>query len=212
MKRKKKEENTVPGVDQLEGELKRVNYSSRFRKLLRSTIYTLIVVAACAVLVAVIFLPVLRIYGSSMTPTLNEGEIVVSIKGSNIEPGDVVGVYYGSKLLIKRCIATERQWINIDEDGNVYVDGVLLDEPYLVEKALGETNIELPYQVPDTSIFVMGDHRSTSIDSRNTSVGCIAVDDIVGKIVFRVWPLDSFGFIDVLPDTEAGAENAAPAE
>ena len=197
MSRKNREQqNNAPGVDQLEGELKRVNYSSRFRKLLRSTIYTLIVVAACAVLVAVIFLPVLRIYGSSMTPTLQEGQIVVSLKGADVEPGDVVGVYYGSKLLIKRCIATERQWVNIDKDGNVYVDGVLIDEPYLTEKALGETNIELPYQVPDTTIFVMGDHRSTSIDSRNSSVGCIAVDDIVGKIVFRVWPLEDFGLID----------------
>ena len=198
MKDKKKQEkqNSLPDVDLLEGELKRVNYSTRFRKLLRSTIYTLIVVAACAVLVAVIFLPVLRIYGSSMTPTLNEGEIVVSIKGSNIEPGDVVGVYFGSKLLIKRCIATERQWVTVDEDGNVFVDGELLDEPYVAEKALGETNIEMPYQVPDASIFVMGDHRATSIDSRNSSVGCILTEDIVGKIVFRVWPLDSFGFID----------------
>ncbi len=183
------------GVTELEAELKRVNYKSRFRKLLRNTIYTLIVVAACAVLVAVLFMPVLRIYGTSMTPTLNEGEIVVSIKGANIETGDVVGVYYGSKLLIKRCIAQEHQWVNIDEDGNVYVDGELLDEPYVPEKAFGECNIELPYQVPDTSIFVMGDHRETSIDSRNTSVGAIDTENIVGKIVFRVWPLKDFGFI-----------------
>lgn len=183
------------GVSELEAELKRVNYKSRFRKLLRNTIYTLIVVAACAVLVAVLFMPVLRIYGTSMTPTLNEGEIVVSIKGANIETGDVVGVYYGSKLLIKRCIAQEHQWVNIDEDGNVYVDGELLDEPYVPEKAFGECNIELPYQVPDTSIFVMGDHRETSIDSRNTSVGAIDTENIVGKIVFRVWPLKDFGFI-----------------
>lgn len=183
------------GVTELEAELKRVNYKSRFRKLLRNTIYTLIVVAACAVLVAVLFMPVLRIYGTSMTPTLNEGEIVVSIKGANIETGDVVGVYYGSKLLIKRCIAQEHQWVNIDKDGNVYVDGELLDEPYVPEKAFGECNIELPYQVPDTSIFVMGDHRETSIDSRNTSVGAIDTENIVGKIVFRVWPLKDFGFI-----------------
>lgn len=183
------------GVTELEAERKRVNYKSRFRKLLRNTIYTLIVVAACAVLVAVLFMPVLRIYGTSMTPTLNEGEIVVSIKGANIETGDVVGVYYGSKLLIKRCIAQEHQWVNIDEDGNVYVDGELLDEPYVPEKAFGECNIELPYQVPDTSIFVMGDHRETSIDSRNTSVGAIDTENIVGKIVFRVWPLKDFGFI-----------------
>lgn len=184
-----------PDIELLEGELKRIDYKTRFRKLLRSTVSTLIVVAACAVLVAVLFLPVLRIYGSSMTPTLDEGEIVVSIKGAEIKPGDVVGVYYGSKLLIKRCIAVEYQWVDIDEDGNVFVDGELIDEPYIDEKSLGETNIALPYQVPDNSIFVMGDHRTTSIDSRNNSVGCIDTEDVVGRIVYRVWPLNMFGRI-----------------
>ena len=193
---KKKKEIAVAEVPALEAELKRVGHNSRFRKLLQSTIYTLIVVAAVAVLVAVLFLPVLRIYGSSMTPTLNEGEIVISIKGVGIEPGDVIGVYYGSKLLIKRCIATAGQWVDIDMDGNVYVDNQLLNEPYLIEHAYGETNIELPYQVPAASIFVMGDHRSTSVDSRNTSVGCIETENVVGKIVFRVWPLESFGAIE----------------
>ena len=196
MKADKNKQAEKPQVEQLEQELKRVKYNERFRKLLRSTIYTLIIVAACAVLVAVIFLPVLRIYGTSMTPTLTEGEIVVSIKGADIEQGDIVGVYFGSKLLIKRCIAVSQQWVTIDEDGNVFVDGQLLDEPYISEKALGETNIELPYQVPDNSIFVMGDHRATSIDSRNTSVGCILEEDVVGKIVFRVWPLKRFGSIN----------------
>ena len=193
---KKKTPGEMPNAEQLEKELRRVNYKTRFRRVLRSTIYSLIVVAAAAVLTAVLFLPVLRIYGSSMTPTLNEGEIVVSVKGSSIERGDVVGVYWGSKLLIKRCIATEYQWIDIDENGNVYVDGELLNEPYVKEKALGECNIELPYQVPDNSIFVMGDHRATSIDSRNSSVGCIAVEDVVGRIIFRVWPFECFGFVD----------------
>ena len=192
---KKSQTVSVPSVEQLNTELNRINHRSRFRKLLRSTIYTLIVVSAVAVLVAVLFLPVLRIYGSSMTPTLNEGEIVISIKGADIDHGDVVGVYFGSKLLIKRCIALEHEWVNIDEDGNVYVEGELIDEPYLTEKAFGECNLELPYQVPDGSIFVMGDHRETSIDSRNTSVGCIDTENVVGKIVFRVWPLSEFGFL-----------------
>ena len=192
---KKSQTVSVPSVGQLNTELNRINHRSRFRKLLRSTIYTLIVVSAVAVLVAVLFLPVLRIYGNSMTPTLNEGEIVISIKGADIDHGDVVGVYFGSKLLIKRCIALEHEWVNIDEDGNVYVEGELIDEPYLTEKAFGECNLELPYQVPDGSIFVMGDHRETSIDSRNTSVGCIDTENVVGQIVFRVWPLSEFGFL-----------------
>ena len=187
--------NTVasPSIDQLDAELKRVDQRVRFRKLLRSTIYTLIVVSAVAVLVAVLFLPVLRIYGNSMTPTLSEGQIVVSIKGAEIETGDIVGVYYGSKVLIKRCIAQEHQWVDIDADGNVYIDGEMIDEPYLTEKAFGECNLDLPYQVPEGCIFVMGDHRETSIDSRNTSVGCIDKENFVGKIVFRVWPLKGFG-------------------
>ena len=192
---KKSQTVSVPSVEQLNAELTRINHRSRFRKLLRSTIYTLIVVSAVAVLVAVLFFPVLRVYGNSMTPTLNEGEIVISIKGADIDHGDVVGVYFGSKLLIKRCIALEHEWVNIDEDGNVYVEGELIDEPYLTEKAFGECNLKLPYQVPDGSIFVMGDHRETSIDSRNTSVGCIDTENVVGKIVFRVWPLSEFGFL-----------------
>ena len=189
-------------VEALKSELKRVKHNELFRKLLQSTIYTLIVVAACAVLVAVLFMPVLRIYGSSMTPTLNEGEIVVSIKGSSFKSGDVVGVYFGSKLLVKRVIATEGQWVDIDKDGNVYVyddvKGEPLDESYLEEgsKALGETNITLPCQVPPVSIFVMGDNRETSIDSRNTSVGCIDIDNVVGRIVFKIWPLQSFGHVN----------------
>ena len=190
---RKIENAPVAELPELEAELKRVNYRTRFRKLLRSTVYTLIVVAAAAVLVAVLFMPVIRIYGNSMTPTIAEGQIVVSVKGTDVKQGDIVGVYYGSKLLIKRCIATAGQWVDIDADGNVYVDGEPLDEPYLTEKALGNTNITLPYQVPETSIFVMGDHRSESVDSRNTSVGCIDVDNVVGKILFRIWPLDVFG-------------------
>lgn len=186
---------TTPSVEQLSAELNRIKHRSRFGKLLRSTIYTLIVVSAVAVLVAVLFMPVLRIYGNSMTPTLNEGEIVISIKGTEIDHGDVVGVYFGSKLLIKRCIALEHEWVNVDEDGNVYVEGKLIDEPYITEKAFGECNLELPYQVPDGCIFVMGDHRATSIDSRNTSVGCIDSENVVGKIVFRVWPFSEIGFL-----------------
>lgn len=196
----KKKEIDTPEYKQIEAELKRLQKKKRFLSLLRSTIAVLIVIASCAVLVAVLFMPVLRIYGTSMTPTLSEGQIVISLKTNSVESGDIVGVYYGNKLLIKRCIAKEHQWVDIDKDGNVYVDGFLIDEPYLMDDAkhYGLTNIDLPYQVPDTCIFVMGDHRETSVDSRNTSVGCIDTENIVGKIVFRVWPLDKFGFVDIV--------------
>ena len=193
MKPIRKEPVDYPSVEQLEAELKRVKYRSRYRAVLRSTLYMLIVVAAVAVLVATIWMPVLQIYGASMTPTLNEGDIVVSIKGSDFQPGDLVAFYLGNKILVKRCIAGPGQWVNIDEDGNVYVDDKLLEEPYLTEKSLGGSNIELPYQVPDNRYFCMGDHRSTSVDSRHTEIGCVSEEQIVGKIVFRIFPFREFG-------------------
>lgn len=193
MKPIRKEPVDYPSVEQLEAELKRVKYRSRYRAVLRSTLYMLIVVAAVAVLVATIWMPVLQIYGGSMTPTLNEGDIVVSIKGSDFEPGDLVAFYLGNKILVKRCIAGPGQWVDIDEDGNVSVDGKVLEEPYLTEKSLGGSNIELPYQVPDNRYFCMGDHRSTSVDSRHKEIGCVSEEQIVGKIVFRVFPFSGFG-------------------
>lgn len=182
-----------PTADQLRKELSRERETKRFGRVLRSTIYSLVVVAAAAVLLAVLVLPVFRIYGSSMNPTLTEGDIVVAVKGTDFQQGDLVVFYYENKVLVKRYIAGPGQWVDIDDAGNVYVDGQLLDEPYLTEKALGECDIELPYQVPDGRIFVLGDHRATSVDSRSTSVGCVAEEQLVGKIVFRVWPLAGFG-------------------
>lgn len=185
-----------PTTEQLENELERVKYKRRYRSVLKSTIYTLITVAAIAILVATLWLPVLQIYGTSMTPTLADGEIIFTVKTSDFEPGDIVSFYYNNKILVKRVIAEAGDWVNIDADGTVYVNDVPLDEPYLEEKAFGDTDIELPYQVQDGKIFVMGDHRATSVDSRNTAVGCVAQEQIVGKIIFRIWPLNRLGFVE----------------
>ena len=193
MKIKKNKELIMPTSEEIKKELDRENYKRKYTKVLRSTLFTLIVVAAVAVLVATIWMPVLQIYGSSMSPTLSEGEIVVSVKGGDFEAGDLVCFYIGNKLLVKRYIAGPGQWVDIDEEGNVFVDGALLDEPYVKEKAFGDCNIELPYQVPDNRMFCMGDHRESSLDSRNTAVGCISEDQVVGKIIFRVWPLTKMG-------------------
>ena len=192
-KEKRSQTQQPPTLEQLTAELARENYKRRFGRVLRSTLFTLVVVAAAAVLVATIWMPVLQIYGSSMTPTLNEGEIVVSVKGSDFEPGDLLAFYLGNKILVKRCIAGPGQWVDINENGDVFVDGELLDEPYLTEKALGECDQSFPYQVPESRFFCMGDHRATSVDSRHSAVGCVAEEQIVGKIVFRVWPLSGFG-------------------
>lgn len=189
----KKAPKEIPSVELLETEIKRVKYRNRYRAVLKSTVYTLITVAAVAVLVATLWLPVLQIYGSSMAPTLQDGEIVFSVKTSNMEQGDVIAFYYNNKILVKRVIAGPGDWVNIDEDGTVYVNDIELAEPYLAEKAFGDADIELPYQVPDGKIFVMGDQRDTSVDSRHTTVGCVTQEQIVGKIIFRIWPFERIG-------------------
>ncbi|MEF2877283.1 MAG: signal peptidase I [Blautia sp.] len=183
-------------VEQLEQELKREIYKKRYRRVLRSTVYTLITVAAAAVLAATLLLPVLRIYGTSMTPTLENGDIVAAVKGSKFERGNIIAFWLNNKILVKRVIAQPGEWVDIDEDGNVSVNGEPLKEPYLAEKALGECDIDLPYQVPEGRIFVMGDHRSTSLDSRNSTVGCVAEEQIVGKLMFQIWPIEGFGLLD----------------
>lgn len=192
---KKRQPPPIPTLEQLEAERSRLRRGRNFRSTLNSTVGILLVVAALAVLIATLFLPVLKIYGSSMNPTLTEGEVVVAVKGSSFTQGDLICFYYGNKILVKRYIAGPGQWVDIDENGVVSVDGEKLSEPYLTEQALGDCNIELPYQVPDGKIFVMGDHRSTSVDSRNTAVGCVSEEQMIGKIVLRVWPLSVFGAV-----------------
>lgn len=185
----------MPSVKQLEAELGRVKYKSRYRTVLRSTVYTLITVAAIAILVATLWLPVLQIYGNSMTPSLQDGEIIFSVKTSDFELGDIVAFYYNNKILVKRIICGPGDWINIEEDGTVFVNDEMLNEPYVFVKSLGDCNIEMPFQVPDGRYFVMGDHRSTSVDSRNTAVGCVSQEQIVGRIMFRVWPFSRMGVV-----------------
>lgn len=195
MDKKDAQELKIPSLEVLEAELKKEQYKSNYSKVLKSTVFSLLVVAAVAALIAVLLLPVLQISGTSMTETLQDRDIVVAINSSKYKTGDVIAFYYNNNILIKRVIAGPGDWVNIDEEGNVFVNEVKLDEPYIKEKALGECNIELPYQVPDKKCFVMGDHRATSIDSRNSSVGCIGNDAVIGKIMIRVWPLSSISII-----------------
>ena len=183
----------VPSIEQLEGELKKEKHKTTFGRVLRNTIFSLLVVAAIAVIIAVMVMPVLQISGTSMEETLYDGDIVVAVKGSKFETGDVIAFYYNNNILIKRVIATAGEWVDIDEEGNVSVNGQPLDEPYVTEKALGECNIAFPYQVPDNRVFVMGDHRASSIDSRNTALGCISEDMVVGRLLLRIWPISQFG-------------------
>lgn len=195
MRQKNEVQLEIPSSEQLENELIRVRYSERYRKLLKNTVYSLLVVAAISILIATLFLPVLEIYGNSMSPTLENKDVVVSVKTEQLEQGDICCLYYNNHILVKRVIGVSGDVISIDENGNVFVNGILLDEPYLMEKAQGDCDIEFPYTVPEQTVFVLGDNRSTSVDSRNSLIGCISLDEVVGKIVFRVWPLPGFGVV-----------------
>lgn len=174
---------------QIREELKRINYKNRYSKVLKSTIYGLIIVAAASALIATLIMPVLQINSSSMSPIYDNGDFVVSIKTNKLNQNDIVAFYHGNKILVKRVIAGAGSWVVIDKKGDVYVDGTLLVEDYVTEKTIGETDIKFPYQVPDGSWFVLSDNRTDSNDSRNAEIGAISEDDIIGKILFKVWPI-----------------------
>ncbi|HBL41104.1 MAG TPA: signal peptidase I [Ruminococcaceae bacterium] len=192
----KSQPNEIPDIALLEQELNREKSKKIYKRAVRTTIYSMIVAAATAVLIAVYFLPVFRIYGTSMTPTLSEGDVVVAVSVKQFQAGDLVGFYHGNKLLVKRCIAGPGEKVDIRSNGDVYVDGEKLEEPYIQDKSAGDCDLTLPYQVPDEKWFFMGDHRETSLDSRVSAIGCISEDQIKGKVIFRIWPLSKLGFVE----------------
>ena len=195
MFKKKEEKVSIPSLTEIQRERKRIRRGNYYRQALRGTVAVLVVVAAVAVLITTLFLPILQISGDSMSPTLEHDEIVILLKTKEFQRGDLVGFYYQGKILLKRIIALPEDEVAIDADGNVYVNGELLEEPYVTEKELGDCDLEFPYKVPGTSYFVMGDQRSNSVDSRNSAIGSISRDDIIGKVFIRVWPLSEIGFV-----------------
>ena len=195
MSRYSKKRIQIPSLTEIQHERKRIRREAYYRQALRGTVCVLVVVAAVAVLVATLFLPILQISGDSMSPTLEHDEIVVLLKTKKFDRGDLVGFYYQGKILLKRVIALPEDEVAIDADGNVYVNGELLEEPYVTDKGLGDCDLEFPYKVPGTGYFVLGDQRSNSVDSRNSVIGAISREDIIGKVFIRVWPLSEFGFV-----------------
>ena len=195
MSNKSEKKVSVPSLPEIQRERKRIRRKDYYRQSLRGTISVLVVVAAIAVLVATLFLPILQISGDSMYPTLEHDEIVILMKTKEFNRGDLIGFYYQGKILLKRVIALPEDEVAIDAEGNVYVNGEVLEEPYVTEKGLGDCDLEFPYKVPGTGYFVLGDQRSNSVDSRNSVIGAISQDDIIGKVFIRVWPFSRFGFV-----------------
>lgn len=170
--------------------------NDRFGPVFRNVLISLTAAIVIAVLVPMLWMPILRVYGTSMTPTINDGDILITFKSSKLKQNDVVAFDHNGKLLIKRVIAGPGDTVNIDENGTVSVNDEVLNEPYLKDKEKGTCNIEFPFTVPEDQYFVLSDQRSNSADSRNTAVGCITGGQVLGKIRFCCWPLSSFGIVD----------------
>jgi len=185
----------TPSVEQLEKALRAEKRAGSYSKALKSTIYSLLVVAAAAILIATLFMPILQISGSSMTPVIGDGDIAAVIRGTEFNRGDIIAFYYNNKVLVKRVVAFSGEWVDIDSRGNIYINNELLDEPYLTEKDMGHCDIRLPYQVPEGKLFVLGDHRSTSADSRSVIIGSVAEEQILGRVFFQIWPLNEIGLV-----------------
>ena len=192
---KRKRRAQFPQLEEIEAELQRLQSRKTYNRALRSTIYTLVVVAAVAVLVAMLCLPVMKVSGTSMEPNLNTDDIIMGVKTNSFSTGDICCFYYNNKLLLKRVIANAGDWVEIDQDGYVYVNGTRIDEPYVQELSYGICDITYPYQVPDGQVFVLGDNRATSVDSRSSVIGCVDVNEIVGKVLLRIWPLREISII-----------------
>lgn len=185
--------NYKPSVDELKKELKRENRKKEYRNVLRNTLIVVVSVAALAVLISSFYVTVLKVTGDSMTPTLETGQIVIAQNSQEFEAGEMLAFYYNNKVLVKRVIGSPGDWVNIDANGRVSVNGIELEETYASDLSLEPTDIEFPYQVPENRWFVLGDHRSVSIDSRSSVVGCVTKEQLIGKVVFRVFPFDTFG-------------------
>lgn len=193
---KNKRQPELPSIEALEAEITRKKHKQTQHHLLRNTLYALLTVAAVTVLISFLYIPVLKTYGSSMAPTLEKDEIVVTVKTKTAEPGDIIAFYYNNKLFIKRVIALGGSVVDMDEAGNVSVDGVVLEEPYLTEKSCGNGDVEFPFEVPDGMYFVLGDNRASAADSRSSILGCVDPEDMKSRVVFRVWPLSRLGTIE----------------
>ena len=200
---KEEESVFIPSLEEIEAERSRLKQNKREKRSGRSggrgvgrVLILLVLAAAIAFLLSYLWFPVVRIYGTSMEPNLTEGDIVLCLKSDKIRSGDVVSFYHGNKLLLKRAVGLSRDWVEIDAEGNVHINGSKLSEPYLLNKSFGDSDLKYPYQVPDGRIFVLGDNREISVDSRNSEIGCVGADQLCGKVLFRIWPLERFGTLD----------------